>query len=1406
LLLRKLSADDWKNVPQGQDRFAEIVLLFQKKVPLNLLPARLDQLEVSESSSYLQTEIQFAKGRAAFERQDFSEAQRYLDAIPKGSRYFGQAHYLLGALLITQKKYKEANAEFSKIFENSVLVQSSELWSDMSSQMTAHWGANLHVQLNIDTLSEAENVAELSLLALARSSYATKDYLAALGYYDRIGEKSRLRPRALFEKTWTLLALNRHDEAQKTAAALAVTAGSFESYASRPLRALILTDAGQTDEARQEIQAFQKEYADAKKAIVRYRQVGSLDALPEFLRNDLASDRRLQGLKEYEKSLETELASLKHEDRSLFPVYSRLENEISPLIGDAQRQESKFIEGTIQRRVADLDRLNYQARLIEIETYLEDREKLRQEFKTLGSVDEAKQNEHDQRLIALLENAVNKTDQLIADTGQASPALLFRQSELLWELSRTIAMFDQATGKKDSSGKANALQKRALELEEKVIAAGPSFAEHADALFFNGYAKIELGQIEAGSRIIREYIQQYPKHAHVPDAYRILADLAFDQNRFKEAEEGFKRILEFPDSPVVGYALYKIGWCAYNEKSFARALLAFEKAVLWSAGGSQGDESRSLNLKRESKHDLISVYAEVGDYRKASEYFRRFYDGDERAGSKSWLYELAKVLDKMGQFEKSSAIYRTLAALNADANDGIIFQTSIIQGSFKLHHWDDVLLGIQNLTETYSSELAKPAQAPAPAAFAEDTIHKIVLARLLETKDEDTPQQFETTKKINKLYLQAFDAWPSSQEPLYRYAQFLLRIKDIDGAVAAFDTHWSKFKTTLAEPIREEALRNLIYTLDQKESKNTDLNTAQGPKIMQLCDEYAKAYPKTKYTRPIAYLQSSVLFKYHRIDDGIAASQAIFDASPSDEIGRRSFKNLRTAYYDKKDWAKAFQWASALFAKKDRSLAPYRPELKTIREETLFLLAENTTDHRKAADIYMQLANDPDTGDLRVKSLYNAFVQYQKADLKVQALAAADQAQKIDPDFENLKQISGVRSALLQEAGDYERALPLLQGFLKDHDASVAPEVLQTARLNAGLITEALGQDELAEKYFHEYLRPASGRSPASDEANRALERIAHKLHPQKPQATPAEWLKLSKRKAIFLKSPISKYGDLATKIKKAGEKLEALVKDFSTFAGAKSTPTDAALEAFCTLPELYDGFGKSVMSLSKVKGKEDPDLAVELKKVVDPLDQKAAELASECLSKSNEAFHVGKQFEWVNAKWGWKANERLQGLAQKVFADLASKAPYFDPAQENESEAQIIQDHLQNKSSAESWYALAVSRMNRKKLSMARLTLVDALVKYPKTGSLLNGLAAVEEAEGNLSPADLARLYETAAKQGSKSAYLNQAVINYKAGRFLASAENLKDALSAGALPHASDLVALLSEALSKPEGGTKK
>lgn len=1410
--LKKISPLDWKKLPQGEDRFAEIVLLFQKKVPLNFLPGRLEQLSTSVSSPYLQDEIRFSKGREKFEAKQYQAASELFSAVSKTSRFYRQSRYFLATIAVERKEYSTAAVEFSEVFEPTSLDQSSEFWTDMNAQMTSHWGTNMKVQLDTSGLVEASTVGELALLGLARVAYASHDYGAALRYYGRISPQSPFFPAASLEKTWSLLALNRHEEAQIEAKALAVNGASFESIESKVLRALILTDAGKPEEARVELDSYQAAARLARAGMNEYKINLSLTSLPLFITKDLAEDHRLKVIQTYQANLETEIHTLHQLDHSLYPLYSRLEGELLPLVLESKAYEKRLVEETISKRIRDLEYLDSQAPLVRIETYLEDRENLRSEFNQMKQVSEEKQKEHDLRLIEILNHAVNETDLFIQNSEKSPVALTFRQSELIWELATAKAILDQNTDRKIHSDSVNdavsQLRLRALAMAEKVIQDYPDFPKRPDALFFKGLMQVELGKIKLGSQTLHAYVNTYKQHLHVPDAYRILADLEFDENKFDSAENYFKKVLEFQDSSVVGYALYKIGWCAYNQKSFARALLAFEKSILWAHSLFQ---FQSLNLHREAKHDLISIYAEVGDYSKANEYFKRFYsEGASQATTqaeqaKEWLSQFASVLDTLGQFEKSSEIYQELIQLDAKEKGNIPYYVAMIQGAFRLHRWESVIKASEQMLLRFKTEFSQPpsvkelAQSPQvkDKVMAEEVLRQIVLAGLSESKASPEKEDVERMRKLNELYFSTFDSWKEIEEPLYRHAQFLLKAGFIPDALVYFHLHWDRFQEKLQEPKREEALRNLIYALNQQEDhskERVEKISEQGIELFKLIDGYLGRYRESKYNRPLTYLKSALLFKYGQMEKGLTESQALFELNPKDDIGKRAFKNSRFFRYEKKEWEGTYRWASALLAKKSLASIAYQEDLKKIVSESAFLWADQAPDDLKSAELFKQLAKDPQMEGLKEKALFNAFVRLKKANHKAEALQVAEELEAYSPNDSGLLTIQGLRAALLQEAGDYERAFPVLEKFLKTPPQKVSAETLQQARLNAGLIAESLKLFPIAKEHYETYLKGVGQNELGTTEAKNALTRLAS-LRELKKEPVWDGWAELLRKKAVFEKNPLLQGKDLATRIKKSGENLENVVKGVLTSIKSSQTPVSFALESYCTLPFLYDSYATAIVQL----GSGDLDLLGELKRVAEPIQKKAQDLATECLTKSMDAFHDGKFFRLVNARWGWASDPILDRTVTEVISQLEVGYPYLDPPLVPYSQAEIISRHLKDQGSFETWYTLAVLRANQKRYGLSRLTLADLLSKETHSGLSQNAFAVVNSLIFDDPPETLSSLYEAAGKMGSKSAWMNLALIKLRAGKLREARRSLERAEAVGILTKTEALVRLMREGDSK-------
>jgi len=1352
-LLRTVSASEWHSIPQGKDRLVEIVSLFQKKVPFGTLPWRLE--DMGDSAGLMSDELLYLKGRSAFDRRESEKAKSYLDKVSKNSRFYVPARYLLGSLSADKHDYNKASEEFSEVFQPSILDQSSEFWKDVGAQMTSHWGSNFKVLFDTELLTETQKVAELSLLALARVSYASKDYEMALKHYSDIGKESNLYDRAVFEKVWTLWSLNRHGDAQKTAAELATDSKSFYSTEARILRSLILTDANQTEEARRDLQDFQGTYVKSRKDLLRYQDNPSPGLLPAYIQADLESNSQLQILLHHQKELEKEIKALRAEDSAVFSAYKTWAAGLESWENQNQISINKIIMRQVNIRLADLERLLSQSKLIMAETYLNEREELKAKIKTLKVVDENIQASYDVALIDLLTKATHEVEDPSFQLQKTRPRLQFRQAELLWELGTAKLILAQAKGQKEDH-EGDKIRRKALDLIEDLASKDLHSPNYDQILFFKGFAEMELGRDAMAIETFRKYVEKFPKHEHVPDAYRILADIKFDENYFEAAEQDYKKVLEFPDSSLVGYALYKLGWCAYNEKLFARALLALEKAYFWTTDSTASAVS---GLKKESRKDLISIYAEVGDDHKAETYFKRFTPH----GEKDWLSDLTRQYENSGQYEKAQTLYKVLINADPISPKNMEYTAGIIQAASKLQKWDVVLGQMKTLLEKYGPQLSAPKPDGTVEANVEKMLREVSKFHQFEFRQPTEDEIVNRVMLINDTYIKIFGLWTQAEDFLYRDALYLLDKEKLTEAKDAFKQHWVTFETQLKEPLKEEALRNLIHTLGGVDQKNngSEMISPEARDLLTYALQYRALYPNTKYLRPIMYLYSSTLLKYKKTEEGIAESQKLYDSNPNDEYGVNSLKNLSKAYYDLNDWKRTYGWAKALKS----------PQGQIIREESIFLWAQNTSDDIESANLFLKIAEDPAMKKISSKSLYNAFVRYNKANKKWEALQAASQLEKISPGDVTLTKMAGIRGALYQEAGDYVRARPLLEDFLKVADQKTQKDIISQAHFNIALIAEAQGLFEKAKIHFTACL--SDGAGPHKDEGERELKVVLAKLKPSSG-AEFSEWPKIQKEHLAFVKNPLILRKDLVTELKMGAERLEEISKRFIDVSNAPTTPTFYSVETYCLLPSLYMSYSKAVLNIAK----KDRDLLGELRKITAPLDQKVKEFAQGCLEGAVKNESGGDVYQEVLKKWGWKKDSALDKQVIHVIQDIEKTWPWLERVDLRAKENEIITSHLRGEVVEQSWLKLARLRLQANKLGLSRLTFIDALSKDPKSFQLANGLAVTEELSGPSDNPSRASIYfQHAGELGSPFAWVNLALTHLKGGRLEKGKEFLKKA-----------------------------
>jgi tol-pal system protein YbgF len=117
----------------------------------------------------------------------------------------------------------------------------------------------------------------------------------------------------------------------------------------------------------------------------------------------------------------------------------------------------------------------------------------------------------------------------------------------------------------------------------------------AQSVYDTAFQSIRAGNYVAASREFRSFIQQYPNHALVPNAWYWLGQSYFVTTNYSVALEAFKQVVDkFPQSDKLPDALLKVGYCQIELKQVAAARTTLKQVI----AKYPGSDSASLAQER----------------------------------------------------------------------------------------------------------------------------------------------------------------------------------------------------------------------------------------------------------------------------------------------------------------------------------------------------------------------------------------------------------------------------------------------------------------------------------------------------------------------------------------------------------------------------------------------------------------------------------------------------------------------------------------------------------------------------------------------------------------------------------------------------------------------------------------
>jgi len=568
------------------------------------------------------------------------------------------------------------------------------------------------------------------------------------------------------------------------------------------------------------------------------------------------------------------------------------------------------------------------------------------------------------QLKAVTDSQIKVLQRLIDITNESDPEkpdLLFRMAELYAEQTRFYNFrardLDEkifAARDKNDTAKASQLEAQQKDYEKREkqwlleavkkyieVANGPKYQNYQkmdQVLFYLAYLLTQVKKEDQARVFFKRLIKDYPQSPFLPHAYLSFGEYFFENRDLENALKFYEKVLQYSDSPVYGYALYKKGWVYYNLTDFKGALATFIDVINFATNPKKKDKKGDAQLAKEAKKDLVRTYAQIGTPDKAWPFFQKY--GKDYAPT--MMEQLAELYNAQGKFSDSVQAYRQLIELavkkKAFEEKGRLcaWQTEILKNTLSMtgsRAVPETVKELQRLSAVYE-QFRERKDLPKQDLLDECRDNTAGMLRELATvwhKEAQKTGVMDTYANASDLYKEYIRRFPKEKDSYlmhFWYAELLFKLGSLDNTTAS---HWycdaapiytevvkmdpkgNKLKDAAyaaviswkncldvadegqdAKAEVEEALKRSRAArkkaADQKDEKKEEESFASKPipekqqKMLEAFDTYIQYVPDAPELPTIKYRRARVYYEYNHFDQAIPLFKDLAENYPKSEL------------------------------------------------------------------------------------------------------------------------------------------------------------------------------------------------------------------------------------------------------------------------------------------------------------------------------------------------------------------------------------------------------------------------------------------------------------------------------------------------------------------------------------------
>lgn len=635
---------------------------------------------------------------------------------------------------------------------------------------------------------------------------------------------------------------------------------------------------------------------------------------------------------------------------------------------------------------------------------------------------------------------------------------------------------------------------KAAKLYEWFLKDFPKDRKRDQALFFMGYVSFELGKEKEGSKFYAELTKKFPRSLYVSEANFALGEFYFEREDWKPSLKYYTATLKDKKSRLFSFALYKRAWAKYRMGLVGKGLIDLESVVKRARYAKKRGESKNSNkirLASEALRDMVLFYSEVGNYKTAESYFRKW------GGKKQYI----KMLDSLslyyssrGQFEQARFTLKTLISKQPFAPKAFEYQKQIVQNyqaagkraHFKKELWLWVL-DYGKDSQWYAKNQTNKEVISESDAEREKALRNYTLAYHKQAQNTKSVAAFRQAKDGYRLYLDKFSQSDKIDEMYFFFGELLYDMKSYSSASEMYA--WV-VKNSPKSKYHSQAALNQVLALEKELPNENEIMKIVGntkemvemPKTVRVfiirSQEYLKLYPKGDTATEIRFKVGRLYYQHNHFDKAEQFFREIVKTDPKSKYSGYSANLILDIYNLKGDYKGLAKIGTSILNTSGIKDPKILEGVKTIVEKAAFKAGQDFEAKKNyvgAAAAYQKFAKTYPDSVLTSTAYFNAAVNAERAGLILEAIPLYERVKKDNtPRNANLRKKSILlQASLYEKTGDLEKAALIYESY---GDLYKTDKLRADLYFNAARIWDGSGKVRKAVITYSKYLATSTKR------------------------------------------------------------------------------------------------------------------------------------------------------------------------------------------------------------------------------------------------------------------------------------------------------------------------------------------